>query len=107
MVMQPQFNSDAKFIQLDIDATQFDSAQKISAPLQGDLTSILNKLVPALTATGYKVPSDWLDAIAQDTLRMTLSSLKELKLGKLTQNLILALSNLLMITSQEHPDTYL
>lgn len=37
----PQFNPHAKFVQLDIDATQFDSSQPISAPLQEDLKSIL------------------------------------------------------------------
>ncbi len=38
-------------------------------PLQGDLKSILDKLVPALLATGYQAPSEaWLEQIlAQDT----------------------------------------
>ena len=63
----PQFNPHAKFIQLDIDATQFDSSKPISAPLQGDLKSILDKLVPALLATGYQAPEAWLEQIAQDT----------------------------------------
>lgn len=62
----PQFNPHAKFVQLDIDATQFDSLQLISAPLQGDLKSILGKLVPTLLATGYQAPAAWLEQIAQD-----------------------------------------
>ncbi len=57
----PQFNPHAKFIQLDIDATQFDSSSSaISAPPQGDLKSILDKLVPARLATGYQAPEAWL-----------------------------------------------
>lgn len=63
----PTFNPDAKFIQLDIDATEFDSNQKIVAPLQGDLVSTLSKLVPALKETGYKASADWLTAIANKT----------------------------------------
>ena len=63
----PTFNPEAKFIQLDIDATEFDSNQKIVAPLQGDLVSTLTKLVPALKETGYQASADWLKAIADKT----------------------------------------
>ncbi|WP_347980761.1 oxalyl-CoA decarboxylase [Limosilactobacillus allomucosae] len=59
----PTFNPNAKFVQLEIEATEFDSNQKIDAPLQGDLNSILAKLVPALEKTDYHAPSVWLDAI--------------------------------------------
>ena len=104
----PQFNPDAKFIQLDIDATQFDSAQKISAPLQGDLTSILNKLVPALTATGYKTPSDWLDAIAQDTAKNDAKFAKRIKAGETNPEFgYYGAIEPINDYFQEHPDTYL
>lgn len=104
----PQFNPEAKFIQLDIDATQFDSAQKISAPLQGDLTSILNKLVPALTATGYKVPSDWLDAIAQDTAKNDAKFAKRIKAGETNPEFgYYGAIEPINDYFQEHPDTYL
>ncbi len=104
----PQFNPDAKFIQLDIDATQFDSSQKISAPLQGDLTSILNKLVPALTATGYKVPSDWLDAIAQDTAKNDAKFAKRIKAGETNPEFgYYGAIEPINEYFQEHPDTYL
>ncbi|WP_251547389.1 oxalyl-CoA decarboxylase [Limosilactobacillus caecicola] len=63
----PTFNPDAKFVQLDIDATEFDSNQKISAPLQGDLLSTLTKLVPALKSAGYHTDADWLKQIAAKT----------------------------------------
>lgn len=59
----PTFNPDAKFVQLEIEATEFDSNQKIAAPLQGDLNSILTKLVPALKKADYHAPTDWLAAI--------------------------------------------
>lgn len=60
----PTFNPNAKFVQLEIEATEFDSNQKIDAPLQGDLNSILAKLVPALEKTGYQTPQAWLDEIS-------------------------------------------
>lgn len=60
----PTFNPNAKFVQLEIEATEFDSNQKIDAPLQGDLNSILAKLVPALEKAGYQTPQAWLDEIS-------------------------------------------
>ncbi len=63
----PLFREDAKFIQVDIDATEFDSNRKIDAPLQGDIKSVLQKLVPAVEKAGVTAPQDWLDLIAQDS----------------------------------------
>lgn len=59
----PLFREDAKFIQVDIDATEFDSNRKIDAPLQGDIKSVLQKLVPAVEKAGVTAPQDWLDEI--------------------------------------------
>lgn len=59
----PLFNEDAKFVQVDIDATEFDSNRKIDAPLQGDITSVLQKLNAALEKADVKAPQDWLDSI--------------------------------------------
>jgi oxalyl-CoA decarboxylase len=41
----PQWNPDAKFIQVDIDATEFDSNQPIAAPIQGDIGSVMEALI--------------------------------------------------------------
>ena len=38
----PQWNPDAKFIQVDIEATEFDSNQPIAAPLVGDIGSVMD-----------------------------------------------------------------
>lgn len=78
------------------------------APLQGDLTSILNKLVPALTATGYKVPSDWLDAIAQDTAKNDAKFAKRIKAGETNPEFgYYGAIEPINDYFQEHPDTYL
>ena len=41
----PQWNPDAKFIQVDIQAAEFDSNQPIAAPLLGDIGSVMDALV--------------------------------------------------------------
>src|SRR5246127_419553 len=41
----PQWNPDAKFIQVDIDAIEFDSNQPIAAPIQGDIGSVMDALI--------------------------------------------------------------
>ncbi|NMV53008.1 oxalyl-CoA decarboxylase [Lactobacillus reuteri] len=104
----PQFNPHAKFVQLDIDATQFDSSQPISAPLQGDLKSIFGKLVPALLATGYQAPEAWLEQIAQDTEKNDKKFAQRIANGKVAQKFgyygaIAPIAEYF----QQHPDTYL
>jgi oxalyl-CoA decarboxylase len=41
----PQWNPDAKFIQVDIQASEFDSNQPIAAPLVGDIGSVMDALI--------------------------------------------------------------
>jgi oxalyl-CoA decarboxylase len=41
----PQWNPDAKFIQVDIEAAEFDSNQPIAAPLAGDIGSVMQALI--------------------------------------------------------------
>ncbi|QNQ81894.1 oxalyl-CoA decarboxylase [Lactobacillus sp. PV012] len=104
----PEFNPDAKFIQLDIDATQFDSSQKIDAPLQGDIQSILNKLVPAVKATNYKVDSAWLDAIAADTAKNDKKFATRIANGKVKPEFgYYAAIDPIKEYFEAHPDTYL
>ena len=104
----PQFNPDAKFIQLDIDASQFDSSQKIDAPLQGDLTSILKKLIPALTKIKYKTDSTWLNAIAADTAKNDAKFAKRIAAGQTNPKFgYYGAIEPINEYFQKHPDTYL
>ena len=41
----PQWNPDAKFIQVDISASEMDSNQPIAAPLVGDIASVMETLL--------------------------------------------------------------
>ncbi|WP_056995757.1 oxalyl-CoA decarboxylase [Limosilactobacillus equigenerosi] len=56
----PTFNADAKFVQLDICADEFDSNQPIAAPVQGDLISSLELILSGLQATNFKTDAAWL-----------------------------------------------
>ncbi|MGN1336359.1 MAG: oxalyl-CoA decarboxylase [Limosilactobacillus mucosae] len=78
----PTFNPNAKFVQLEIEATEFDSNQKIDAPLQGDLNSILAKLVPALEKAGYQTPQAWLDEISAKTAENVAKFAKRVEAGE-------------------------
>lgn len=78
----PTFNPNAKFVQLEIEATEFDSNQKIDAPLQGDLNSILAKLVPALEKAGYQTPQVWLDEISAKTAENAAKFAKRIEAGE-------------------------
>lgn len=104
----PQFNPDAKFIQLDIDATQFDSSQKISAPLQGDLQSILAKLIPAIIKSGYHTSEEWLDQIAQDTAKNDAKFAERIADGKTNPKFgYYGAIEPIAEYFNEHPDTYI
>ncbi|MDD6894205.1 MAG: oxalyl-CoA decarboxylase [Lactobacillus sp.] len=78
----PTFNPNAKFVQLEIEATEFDSNQKIDAPLQGDLNSILAKLAPALEKAGYQTPQAWLDEISAKTAENAAKFAKRVEAGE-------------------------
>jgi oxalyl-CoA decarboxylase len=41
----PQWNPDTKFIQVDIEASEFDSNQPITAPIVGDIGSVMDALI--------------------------------------------------------------
>ena len=104
----PLFREDAKFIQVEIDATEFNSNRKIDAPLQGDIKSVLQKLVPAIEKAGIKAPQDWLDLIAQyskknnDKFAARISA-SEAKPTLDYYSAIEPINDLM----QKHPDTYI
>lgn len=104
----PTFNPDAKFVQLEIEATEFDSNQKIAAPLQGDLNSILTKLVPALKKADYHAPTDWLAAIKAKIAENVAKFAKRVEAGE--TNAKFGYYGALEPIKEyflQHPDTYL
>jgi oxalyl-CoA decarboxylase len=65
----PQWSAEAKFIQVDIAASEFDSNQPIAAPLTGDIGSVMAALCDAVTARPIAVPVEWTNELADRKAR--------------------------------------
>jgi oxalyl-CoA decarboxylase len=61
----PQWNPDAKFIQVDIEPTELDSNQPIAAPLVGDIGSVMTALVERTTPGQITAPAPWRHELAE------------------------------------------
>jgi len=61
----PQWLPEAKFIQIDIEPTEFDSNRSIAAPLAGDIASTIAALRSGLSAAPARAPKAWTDAISE------------------------------------------
>jgi oxalyl-CoA decarboxylase len=61
----PQWSADAKFIQVDIAATEFDSNRPIAAPLAGDVGSVMSALLDGVSAHPIVVPLEWAGELAE------------------------------------------
>ncbi|WP_127500435.1 oxalyl-CoA decarboxylase [Actinoplanes solisilvae] len=60
----PQWNPDAKFIQVDIASTELDSNQPIAAPLVGDVGSVMQALLERTKPGQISVPAPWRDELS-------------------------------------------
>ncbi|MGD1172462.1 oxalyl-CoA decarboxylase [Mycobacterium seoulense] len=65
----PQWSADAKFVQVDIAPSEFDSNQPIAAPLAGDIGSVMSALRDGVTAHPLTVPTEWTDELAERAAR--------------------------------------
>jgi oxalyl-CoA decarboxylase len=63
----PQWNSEAKFIQVDIEPTELDSNQPIAAPLVGDIGSVMTALLDRTAPGRLTVPELWRHELAERT----------------------------------------
>ncbi|MFN8090213.1 MAG: oxalyl-CoA decarboxylase [Mycobacterium sp.] len=59
----PHWSPSAKFVQIDIEPTEFDSNQPIAVPLAGDIGSTVEALNRALDGRPVNCPSDWHDEL--------------------------------------------
>ncbi len=60
---------DAKFVQVDIAASEFDSNQQIDAPLAGDIGSVMSALCDGVAARPITAPPEWIGELAERTAR--------------------------------------
>jgi len=71
----PQWNSDAKFIQVDIEPTELDSNQPIAAPLVGDIGSVIEALIERTKPDQIRASAPWrhclADRSAQNVAKMS------------------------------------
>ncbi|MCW2520402.1 MAG: oxc [Mycobacterium sp.] len=71
----PQWNPDAKFIQVDIEPTELDSNQPISAPLVGDIGSVMEALIERTAPDQIRASAPWrhflADRSAQNVAKMS------------------------------------
>src|SRR3981189_1898313 len=60
----PQWNPNAKFIQVDIAASEMDSNQPIAAPLVGDICSVMEALVERSNTAQISVQNQWREELS-------------------------------------------
>jgi oxalyl-CoA decarboxylase len=65
----PQWNPDAKFIQVDIEATELDSNQPIAAPLVGDIGSVMGALLERMKPGQLTAREPWRAELAERSAR--------------------------------------
>ena len=65
----PQWSTDAKLVQVDIAASEFDSNQQIDAPLAGDIGSVMSALCDGVAARPITAPPEWIGELAERTAR--------------------------------------
>jgi oxalyl-CoA decarboxylase len=75
----PQWSPTAKFIQVDIDATELDSNQPIAAPLVGDIGSVITELQACAAPYELAASTAWREQLAARTARNTASMQRRLE----------------------------
>ena len=63
----PHWSSAAKYIQIDIHASEFDSNQPTAVPLAGDIGSVVANLNDGLARHPVHAPDDWIAELAERT----------------------------------------
>ncbi|OBF80085.1 oxalyl-CoA decarboxylase [Mycobacterium sp. 852002-51163_SCH5372311] len=60
----PQWSADAKFVQIDLAAAEFDSNRPIAAPLSGDIGSVMSALLDGVHARSVVASTEWVTELA-------------------------------------------
>lgn len=103
----PQWNPDAKFIQVDIAANEMDSNQPIAAPLVGDIASVVDALIERTKPGQISAPSAWRDELAEKSAANVEKMAKRLEAAKTAEPMkflgaLVAVRDVLA----EHPEAY-
>jgi oxalyl-CoA decarboxylase len=102
----PTWAADAKFIQIDIAASEFDSNRPIAAPLAGDIDSVMSALLDRLPATPIAASTSWTTQLAERRAHNEATMLKRLDDDPHPMRFFNALRVLRDVLAQ-HQETYL
>ncbi|CAA9404989.1 oxalyl-CoA decarboxylase [uncultured Nocardioides sp.] len=78
----PQWSPDAKFIQVDIEASEMDSNQPIAAPLVGDVGSVMDALVERSKPGQITVAEAWRNELGEKSQQNVAKMAKTLEAAK-------------------------
>lgn len=103
---QTGWNPDAKFIQIDIDPKEMDSNQPISAPLVGDIESVLDVLAERTKPGQIQAPSAWRDELGERSAQNVAKMAKRLEADPHPMQFMGALKAVRDVV-HAHPETYI
>jgi oxalyl-CoA decarboxylase len=101
----PQWNPDAKFIQVDIEPSELDSNQPISAPLVGDVGSVMSALIDRTQPGQIIAPAPWRHELAQRSAQNVAKMSQRLDADPHPMRFYSALRAIRDVL-REHPDAY-
>ena len=102
----PQWNPEAKFIQVDIAANEMDSNQPIAAPLVGDIGSVMDALVER--SGQVAAPSAWRDELGEKSAGNVAKMAKRLEAAKTARPMkFLGALQAIRDVVAEHPEAYI
>jgi oxalyl-CoA decarboxylase len=102
----PQWNPDAKFVQVDIEPTEMDSNQPIAAPLVGDIESVFEALAERAKPGQIAAPTAWREELAARSAQNVAKMAERLKADKHPMQFLGALKAIRDVV-HEHPETYI
>jgi oxalyl-CoA decarboxylase len=102
----PQWNPDAKFIQVDIEPKEMDSNQPIAAPLVGDIGSVFEALAERTKPGQISAPAAWKEELAARSAQNVAKMAERLKADPQPMQFMGALKAVRDVV-REHPETYI
>jgi oxalyl-CoA decarboxylase len=102
----PQWNPDAKFVQVDIEPTEMDSNQPIAAPLVGDIESVFDALAERTKPGQIAAPAAWRDELAARSATNVAKMAERLKADRHPMQFMGALKAIRDVV-HERPETYI
>src|ERR1700716_2931149 len=102
----PQWNPDAKFIQVDIEPREMDSNQPIAAPLVGDIESVLEAIAERTKPGQIAAPTAWREELAARSAQNVAKMAERLKADPYPMQFMGALKAVRDVV-HENPETYI